>query len=162
GGGDRPGRARRARRRRAGADRGRREPGAGARPVRRRHRVLARPRPAAADRRGARARAARRVLPRSRLDAGRRRSRADAGGAGGNVVVVASTSDDRSEALGTLRSELVFAGLLGLALATLGGYLLAGPALRPLRDLGRRASTITRATSGERLPVPPSGDELAA
>jgi heavy metal sensor kinase len=60
--------------------------------------------------------------------------------------------------------ELAAASLLGLpivlALAGLGGYLLARRALAPLQQMARRAEQITSERLDERLPTGESGDEL--
>jgi heavy metal sensor kinase len=76
------------------------------------------------------------------------------------VLVVGATRQDRSEALAALRDELLIAGPIALVLATLTGYLLAGVALRPVERMRRSAAAISADTPGERLPVPPTGDEL--
>src|SRR5204862_18184 len=58
------------------------------------------------------------------------------------------------------RDELLIAGPLALALASLAGYFLAGLSLRPVESMRRRAATISAETPGERLPVPATRDEL--
>ena len=81
--------------------------------------------------------------------------------AGKNVVlVVGTTRQDRAETLAGLRDELLIAGPVALVLASLTGYLLAGASLRQVESMRRRAAAISAATPGERLPVPPTGDEL--
>jgi signal transduction histidine kinase len=79
---------------------------------------------------------------------------------GRNVLVVGVTKMDRAEALDSLRNELVIAGPIAFALATLAGYLLAGLALRPVEAMRRRAAAVSAYRPGERLPVPRTGDEL--
>jgi heavy metal sensor kinase len=76
------------------------------------------------------------------------------------VLVVGSTRQDRAEALASLRDELVIAGPIALAIATIAGYLLAGLSLRSVESMRRRAEAISAETPGERLPVPETGDEL--
>jgi two-component system OmpR family sensor kinase len=76
------------------------------------------------------------------------------------VLVVGATREDRTETLVHLRNELLVAGPIALALATLAGYLLAGISLRPVEAMRRRATAITAQTPGERLPVPATHDEL--
>jgi two-component system, OmpR family, sensor kinase len=76
------------------------------------------------------------------------------------VLVVGLTRQDRVEALGSLRDELLIAGPIALVLATVAGYVLAGLSLRPVESMRRRAAAISAETPGERLPVPPTGDEL--
>ncbi len=87
-------------------------------------------------------------------------SRLFATAAGGNVLVVGATTQDRAETLAELRNELLIAGPIALLLASAAGYLLAGLALRPVERMRRRAATISAETPGERLPVPQTGDEL--
>jgi heavy metal sensor kinase len=76
------------------------------------------------------------------------------------ILAVGATRQDRVEALASLRNELVIAGPAALVLATVAGYLLAGLSLRPVESMRRRAAEISADTPGERLPVPPTGDEL--
>jgi signal transduction histidine kinase len=68
--------------------------------------------------------------------------------------------------LADLRQLLVVASLTGVALAALGGWLLAGRALRPIDRLTATAATIAgsdrpAASLATRLDVPPAGDEVA-
>ena len=77
------------------------------------------------------------------------------------VLVVGATREDRAETLVSLRYELLVAGPIALALATLAGYALAGLSLRAVESMRRRAETISAENPGERLPVPRTGDELA-
>jgi two-component system, OmpR family, sensor kinase len=79
----------------------------------------------------------------------------------GRVLVVGRSLDNRDESLDRLRHEFLIAAPLALVLATLAGYLLAGAALRPVEAMRRRASAITAATPGSRLPVPPADDEIS-
>jgi two-component system, OmpR family, sensor kinase len=76
------------------------------------------------------------------------------------VLVVGATREDRAETLVHLRNELLIAGPVALALATLAGYLLAGLSLGPVEAMRRRAAAISAETPGERLPVPATRDEL--
>ena len=80
---------------------------------------------------------------------------------GGRVLVVGSSLTGRGESLDRLRHEFLFAAPAALLLATLAGYLLAGAALRPVEAMRRRATEISAATPGARLPVPRSNDELS-
>lgn len=50
----------------------------------------------------------------------------------------------------------------GVLLTGLSAWLLAGAALRPVEQMRRRAAQISAADMGARLPVPGSGDEVAA
>ncbi len=92
-----------------------------------------------------------RVLAR-RLDEGRGRA----------VVGVTATS---TAPLEHVRNRLVVVLLVaGPALAATLAFtewMLAGAALRPVRRMAQRAETISMTAPGERLPVPPGGDEIA-
>ena len=87
-------------------------------------------------------------------------SRLFATSVGRNLLVVGATKQDRAETLAAFRTELLVAGPLALLLASAAGYLLAGLALRPVESMRRRAATISSETPYDRLPVPPTGDEL--
>jgi two-component system, OmpR family, sensor kinase len=76
------------------------------------------------------------------------------------VLVVGATLDNRAETLASFRKELLIAGPIALALALLAGYGLAGLAFRPVELMRRRAAAISAETRGERLPVPPTRDEI--
>jgi heavy metal sensor kinase len=76
------------------------------------------------------------------------------------VLVVGVTAEDREETLDSFRTVLLLAGPVALALATLAGYALAGLSLRPVEAMRVRAAEISAETADERLPVPPTGDEL--
>jgi heavy metal sensor kinase len=76
------------------------------------------------------------------------------------VLVVGATLQDGAETLATFRDELLIAGPIALILASAVGYLLAGLSLKQVESMRRRAAVISAETPGERLPVPPTGDEL--
>jgi heavy metal sensor kinase len=76
------------------------------------------------------------------------------------VLVVGATRQDRAETLAAFRNELLLAGPIALLVATFVGYLLAGVSLRQVESMRRRAAAISAETSGDRLPVPSTGDEL--
>jgi two-component system OmpR family sensor kinase len=76
------------------------------------------------------------------------------------ILVVGATAENRREALVNLRNELLIVGPIALLLATGLGYLLAGAGLRAVDAMGARAARISADAPGERLPVPPTGDEL--
>jgi len=78
------------------------------------------------------------------------------------VLVVGATRENRAETLSSLRTAFLVGGPIALLLAGLGGYLLAGAALRPIEAMRRRAAAISADSLDERLPVPPSHDEVAA
>jgi len=76
------------------------------------------------------------------------------------VLAVGATKQDDVETLASFRDELLVAGPIALVLASLVGYLLAGLSLRQVEAMRRRASTFSEDSLGERVPVPPTGDEL--
>jgi two-component system OmpR family sensor kinase len=77
------------------------------------------------------------------------------------VLVVGTTRENRAETLNSLRAAFLIGGPLALLLASLGGYVLAGAALRPIEAMRRRAQEISTSSLDERLPVPPGADEVA-
>ena len=77
------------------------------------------------------------------------------------VLVVGATRENRAETLGSLRAAFLIGGPIALVLAALGGYLLAGAALRPIESMRRRAAEISTTSLDERLPVPDANDEVA-
>lgn len=76
------------------------------------------------------------------------------------VAVIARSLAPRAESLDHLRHELLIFLPLALLAASLGGYVLAAGALRPVETLRRRAETVT-ADQASTLPVPPAGDEIS-
>jgi two-component system, OmpR family, sensor kinase len=77
-----------------------------------------------------------------------------------NTRDVVDARGDRDETLGTLLVLFLVGGPVALAAATFAGWLLAGAALRPVEAMRRRAAEISADTTGERLPVPRSDDEI--
>jgi heavy metal sensor kinase len=77
------------------------------------------------------------------------------------AVVVASSLEQREETLDRLVREFLLGGSLALILATLLGYGLAAAAFRPVEAMRRRAASIGAETSGARLPIPKSRDEVS-
>jgi two-component system OmpR family sensor kinase len=77
------------------------------------------------------------------------------------VIVVATSLEPRNKALSDLRRQLLVGGPIALVLASIAGYLLAAAALRPVERMSERAATISAASPGRRLPVPPADDEIA-
>jgi two-component system OmpR family sensor kinase len=77
------------------------------------------------------------------------------------VLVVGATRENRAETLSSLRTSFLIGGPIALVLAALGGYLLAGAALRPIESMRRRAAEISTTSLDERLPVPDANDEVA-
>jgi heavy metal sensor kinase len=81
--------------------------------------------------------------------------------AGGSYLVVTGESlEDRDEALAGLLAQLLVVGPLALLLASVGGYFLAGAALRPVEAMRRRAAEISSDRADRRLPLPPARDEI--
>jgi signal transduction histidine kinase len=79
----------------------------------------------------------------------------------GRVLVVGTTRENRAEILRSLLTAFLIGGPLALLLASLGGYALAGAALRPIEAMRKRASEISTSSLAERLPVPTAQDEVA-
>lgn len=77
------------------------------------------------------------------------------------VLVVGATTENRAETLGSLRTAFLIGGPIALLLAGLGGYLLAGAALRPIESMRKRAADISATSLDERLPVPSGDDEVS-
>ena len=77
------------------------------------------------------------------------------------VLVVGTTRANRTETLHSLRNAFLIGGPLALILASLAGYGLAGAALRPIEAMRRRAADISASSLDDRLPVPPSRDEVS-
>jgi signal transduction histidine kinase len=76
-------------------------------------------------------------------------------------VVVGASLEPRARALADLERQLLIGGPVALLLASLAGYLLAAAALRPVERMSERAATISAASPGRRLPVPPANDEIS-
>jgi heavy metal sensor kinase len=77
------------------------------------------------------------------------------------VLLVGATRENRAETLDSLRNAFFIGGPLALLLASLAGYVLAGAALRPIEAMRRRAADISASSLDERLPVPPTNDEVS-
>ena len=80
--------------------------------------------------------------------------------AGGRVVVVGESLDDRDEAVASLGTLLLIGGPITLLLAALAGYGATAAALRPVERMRARAAEIEASDRGARLPVPPADDEI--
>lgn len=78
------------------------------------------------------------------------------------IVVVGRSQKIREHAIESLVAALLLGIPLGLALASLAGYAIAATALRPVERMRQRAETLSMAEPGARLPVPDTGDEIAA
>jgi two-component system OmpR family sensor kinase len=72
-----------------------------------------------------------------------------------------NNAQQRSESLQDLLELLLLSGPVALVLASLAAYGVAAAALRPVEAMRARAATISAAEPGERLPVPPTHDEVA-
>lgn len=79
---------------------------------------------------------------------------------GDQVLVVGTSREDLEDAQAGVLTQLLIGGPLALALASWLSYLVAGAALRPVESMRRHAATISAQSSGERLPIPATGDEL--
>jgi len=77
------------------------------------------------------------------------------------VLVVGATRENRAETLASLRRAFLIGGPIALLLASLGGYLLSGAALRPIEAMRRRAAEISTSSLDDRLPVSEASDEVA-
>jgi heavy metal sensor kinase len=77
------------------------------------------------------------------------------------VVVVGTPLKTRDDALATLRTELLVGAPIALLLASLLGYVVAAGALRPVERMRSRVTAISASRLGDRLPVPPSSDEIS-
>ncbi len=79
----------------------------------------------------------------------------------GTVIAVSGTSTgDRAETLAGLITTFVIGGPLALILASALGYGLAALAMRPVEAMRAQAGRISLERRGERLPLPPSADEI--
>ena len=76
-------------------------------------------------------------------------------------VVVGAILSDRREALYRLLVLFAIGGPAALIVTSAAGWLLAGAALRPVERMRREAAAISASEPERRLPVPPTGDELA-
>jgi signal transduction histidine kinase len=77
------------------------------------------------------------------------------------VLVVGATLEHRNDTLTSLQAAFLVGGPVALLLMSLGGYVLAGAALRPIESMRRRAAEISSSSLDERLPVPPADDEVS-
>ena len=80
--------------------------------------------------------------------------------AGGQVVVVGQSLDDRDETLANLVASFAIGGPIAVLLASLLGYALAAAALRPVEAMRRRAEEVSLADGAQRLPLPAARDEI--
>jgi two-component system OmpR family sensor kinase len=78
-----------------------------------------------------------------------------------NIVIVGSSLRQRDASLGEVGTVLLIGGPVALLLASLLGYAVSALALRHVESMRRRALHVSLGEPGQRLPVPPSNDELA-
>jgi two-component system OmpR family sensor kinase len=78
------------------------------------------------------------------------------------ITVMAVPTDIAETALARASLALLIAVPLAVLTAGLGGWLLTGAALHPVTRMRRRLEEITARDTGARLPVPGTGDEIAA
>ena len=79
----------------------------------------------------------------------------------GQVVVVGTSTEARNESLTDLAQLLLVGGPFALILASLAAYGVAAAALKPVEAMRSRAAEISAAEPDQRLPVPPTDDEVA-
>jgi two-component system OmpR family sensor kinase len=77
------------------------------------------------------------------------------------VVVVGTSIAARNESLTDLAQLLLVGGPIALLLASLAAYGVAALALKPVEAMRSRAAEISTAEPNQRLPVPPTRDEVA-
>ena len=77
------------------------------------------------------------------------------------VVVVGTSTADRDESITDLLQLLLLGGPVALFLASLAAYGVAALALHPVEAMRARAGEISAAEPDQRLPVPPTSDEVA-
>lgn len=76
------------------------------------------------------------------------------------VIVAGASTGDRAETLSGLARTFLIGGPIALVLASALGWGLAAFALRPVEAMTERAQRITLEHTGERLPLPPTDDEI--
>jgi two-component system, OmpR family, sensor kinase len=77
------------------------------------------------------------------------------------LVVVGASLNNRREILSRFLLLLTVGGPVALLMASGVAWLIAGAAFRPVERMRREASSISVSDRGRRLPVPPTGDEIA-
>ncbi len=77
------------------------------------------------------------------------------------VVVVGTSTEARAESLTDLLQLLLLGAPVALLLASIAAYGVAAAALKPVEEMRTEAAEISAAEPDKRLPVPPSGDEIA-
>jgi two-component system OmpR family sensor kinase len=77
------------------------------------------------------------------------------------IVIVGTSTEARAESLTDLLQLLLIGGPVALLLALGAAYWVAAAALRPVDAMRARAAQVSTAEPDERLPVPPTDDEIA-
>jgi signal transduction histidine kinase len=77
------------------------------------------------------------------------------------VAVVGTSTEARAESQDDLAQLLLVGGAVALLLASLAAYGVAAAALRPVEAMRARAAEVSTAEPDQRLPVPPTHDEVA-
>jgi heavy metal sensor kinase len=77
------------------------------------------------------------------------------------VIVVGTSTEARDESLTDLAQLLLVGGPVALLLASLAAYGVAAAALKPVEAMRSQAAEISAARPQQRLPVPPTDDEVA-
>ncbi len=77
------------------------------------------------------------------------------------VAVVGTSTEGRAESQADLAQLLLVGGPVALLLASLAAYGVAAAALRPVEAMRARAAQVSTAEPDQRLPVPPTHDEIA-
>jgi signal transduction histidine kinase len=77
------------------------------------------------------------------------------------VAVVGTSTEARTESQADLAQLFLVAGPVALLLASLAAYGVAAAALRPVEEMRARAAEVSTAAPDQRLPVPPTDDEIA-
>ena len=78
---------------------------------------------------------------------------------GQRVVVVGTSTESRGESLALLQLLLI-GGPIALVLASIAAYGVTAAALRPVEAMRARAAEISAVEPDQRLPVPPTHDEI--
>ena len=78
------------------------------------------------------------------------------------IVVVATSLEPTDAAVSRVDRGLVTGGAIAVVVAGVGGWLLAGAALRPVDRMRREVADISEHDSSAALPVPRTRDEIAA
>jgi signal transduction histidine kinase len=81
---------------------------------------------------------------------------------GDRTIVVGTPLDDVNESVATLTRGLLIAVPLATLLLAVGAWLLVGRAFRPVEAIRAQVETISAASLDRRVPVPNTGDEVAA